>query len=253
MPFGVTDRPSPFVPLVMSATPSILISVPRRRWLVAGLVAVVSAAACVSTDDPASPTIPSSLVKVSGDSQKVAHGGALPLPMVVRVLAQNGNPLPGVTVFWARATGDSGKLGDTISTSNAAGEASMTFTAGALADTVRISALLNTIVGQTFTHIVTATSASAMRAFAGDGAVGVAGTLLQLAVIVTDAAGNPIPGVAITWATGPSGGTLSTATATSGSNGVARTALTLGTAKGAYTVTATSPGLPTVTLTVTAI
>jgi len=230
-------------------------SVPRtlRRVLAASLVVSVSLAACVSNDDPASPTVPSSLAKVSGDSQTVVHGVALPRPMVVRVLAQNGSPLSGVTIFWARAVGDSGKLGDTTSTSNAAGEASMTFTAGALADTIRISALLNTVVGQSFTHFVTASSATALRAFAGDGAAGVVGTVVQLAVIASDNAGNPISGVAITWANGSSGGTVSTTTATTGSNGVARTALTLGTVKGSYTVTATSPGLPTVTLTVTAI
>lgn len=225
---------------------------PRRANFIAAFTLAGSLAACMSSD-PSSPTVPGSLAKVSGDSQTVVHGAALARPMVVRVLAQDGTPLSGITVYWAVATGDSGKLADTTSTSNASGEASMAFTSGPVADSVQISAILNSFSVIGFTQIVTASQATAITPFAGNGAVGVAGAVVQLAVKVTDSAGNPISGVTVTFSTGPHGGTLSTTSATTAATGVARTALTLSAAAGEYTVVASSPGLPSFTLTITQI
>jgi hypothetical protein len=225
---------------------------PLARPLTLAFAVAVSMSACLSTD-PASATDPGSITKVSGDSQSVVHGGGLAQPMVVRVLAANGAPLSGITVRWAVATGDSGTVADSVSVSNASGEASMRFTAGPFADTVRVGATLSAISVITFTHFVTAGAASQLRPFSGDGSAALVNAVVQMAVRVTDAAGNPISGVAIGWAAGAGGGTISTTSATTDANGVARVALTLGATAGTYTVTATSPGLPSATLTVTAI
>lgn len=129
----------------------------------------------------------------------------------------------------------------------------MAFTSGPVADSVQISAILNSFSVIGFTQIVTASQATAITPFAGNGAVGVAGAVVQLAVKVTDSAGNPISGVTVTFSTGPHGGTLSTTSATTAATGVARTALTLSAAAGEYTVVASSPGLPSFTLTITQI
>ncbi len=73
-------------------------------------------------------------------------------------------------------------------------------------------------------------------------------TLPPFVVTITDAYGNPIQGVSVTFAiastpTGATGQNLSTTNATTNASGQASTALTLGSVAGTYTVNATSAGL----------
>ncbi|MDR3735693.1 MAG: Ig-like domain-containing protein [Acidobacteriaceae bacterium] len=68
-----------------------------------------------------------------------------------------------------------------------------------------------------------------------------------LGVLVTDASGNPVPGLTITF-TAPSSGagaTLSGTTAVTGTNGIASVTATANTIAGAYVVTASAIGVPT--------
>ncbi len=76
-------------------------------------------------------------------------------------------------------------------------------------------------------------------------------------VTVTDALGNPVSGVSVTFAiatvpTGATGQSLSVTNATTGANGQATSVLTLGNKVGTYTVTATATGLSGSPLTFTA-
>lgn len=84
----------------------------------------------------------------------------------------------------------------------------------------------------------------------GNNQSGTVGTALgsPFVVTVTDAGGNPVSGVSVTFAInsvpgGATGQSLSTTGTTTAANGQASTKLTLGNAIGAYTVTATSAGL----------
>ncbi len=92
-----------------------------RSRSIAPLAAVAAAVLLIACNDPASSTAPGSMRRVSGDSQTVAAGALLASPMVVRVLAQNGDPLSGVTVSWTLGTNATGTLAASTSTSDASG------------------------------------------------------------------------------------------------------------------------------------
>ncbi len=79
----------------------------------------------------------------------------------------------------------------------------------------------------------------------GDTQTAVAGTALPLsiAVIVTDQNGSLLANVQITWAVTTGGGTVNPPSSTTGADGTASTAWTLGPTAGQQTVTATIPSL----------
>lgn len=224
----------------------------RSRAVALAAAALVASLTAACGDDPASSTNPSSMTRVSGDSQTVAVGAVLPAPMVLRVLAENGNPLPGVTVSWTLATSATGTLGSPTSTTGPNGETSMTFTAGTAAGSVSISASTGALVAS-FTHRVQAGAPSAIVRVSGDGAAGLVGAGIQLVVRATDSFGNPVSGVTVDWTSGGGGATLSAASSTSDSAGLARVTLTLGATPGVYTATARSGTFAPVSFSVTAI
>ncbi|MEK9139222.1 MAG: putative Ig domain-containing protein, partial [Bacteroidota bacterium] len=84
---------------------------------------------------------------------------------------------------------------------------------------------------------------------AGNNASGPISSAVSPSVVtVTDALGNPVPGVSVTFAiasvpAGAAGQSLSVTNALTGANGQASTVLTLGNKAGTYSVTATSTGL----------
>lgn len=84
--------------------------------------------------------------------------------------------------------------------------------------------------------------------------VGVFGQAVPTAptVLVTDASNRPVPGALVTFAIASGGGTLNSATQTTGSTGTASVVWTLGTTFGPKTLTATVAGLPPVTFSATA-
>jgi len=209
-------------------------------------------AAC-GKDAPSSPNVPAQILKVSGDSQSVASGAELPVPMVVQVLAQNGSPMLGQTVTWSLATGASGTIPSSTSVTDANGRASLSFTGGDLAGKADITATVGTLVGVVFNQTVTASDPTTLKKFIGDNAAALVNTGVGIGVKVTDVHGNGVSGVTVTWELGSAGGTLSEGTSTSDASGIARVTLTLGATPGTYTVTATSGALPAVTFTINAI
>lgn len=228
----------------------------RRRRLVGATIPallLLAALAACGSDDPASPIVATSMTKVRGDSQSVAISTAVAQPMVVRLAGGNGSPLAGLSVSWTLATGGSGALGGISSLTDATGEASMTFTAGTVAGPVEVAASFGALPIVVFTQIVTGGAPANLAKLSGDGAAGLVGAGVQLVARVTDSTGNPVSGVAVSWATGASGGTLSAASSTTDNAGRARVTLTLGATPGVYTVTATSGTLGSVTFSVTAI
>lgn len=123
-----------------------------------------AATACNSTTGPA---VPSGVIAVSGNDQFATVSTSAANPLVVLVTDTNGNPSAGATVRWA-ITGGGGSLADTTSTSDQAGHASMTYTAGSNPGTATIVATVALAWTTTFTvYIESAQSAQRRIARAG--------------------------------------------------------------------------------------
>ena len=88
-------------------------------------------------------------------------------------------------------------------------------------------------------------SATTVSTVSGDGQSGTGGQPLRypFVVVVSNAAGNPVAGVPVTFDVTSGGGTLSAASVVTDAQGVALSRLTLGTEMAVNTVTATATGL----------
>jgi hypothetical protein len=202
---------------------------------------------------------PSGLAAPTGDSQRLVVGASPTAPLVALVTDTNGNPVPGVTVSW-RITSGFGSLSGDQSITNAIGEATITFVTDGRAGTTLITASVGTS-SKVFTVIVDPGSPAQLTATGGNGQNGVVGTTLkdQLGVLVVDAHGNPVPGVAVTFAAAANSGGVSasqsfgqTTTATTDATGAAHVAWQLGSGAGTATVSASITGLTPLTFTATA-
>ncbi|TMF11991.1 MAG: hypothetical protein E6I38_04115, partial [Chloroflexi bacterium] len=168
--------------------------------------------------------------------------------MIVR--DANGNPVGGVSVTFAVASGGGSVTPTTPVTTNANGIAAVTSwilgpTAGPNSLTATASGLAGSPV--TFTATGTAGTATQMAINAGNGQTATAGTAVAIepSVIVRDANGNPVGGVSVTFAVASGGGTVTpTTSVTTGANGIAAvTSWILGPTAGPNSLTATASGL----------
>src|SRR5205807_832697 len=141
-----------------------------------------------------------------------------------------GGPVPlaaaagGGTVTGAEQTADAGGIATV-------GSWTLGTTAGPNTLTATSAGLAGSPV--TFTATGTAGPAATLAKFAGDNQVGQVGTTLATpqTVLVTDAHGNPVPNVPVTWAAASGGGgSVNPLTSTTNSSGIASTNWTLGTA-----------------------
>lgn len=196
------------------------------------------------------------LVKSAGDNQSATAGTAVAVPPAVTVRDSNGNPKGDVVVAFAVASGGGSVTGGTATT-NAAGVATVgSWTVGAGTGTNTLTASAPGLAPVTFTAAATAGAAAALNKSAGDNQSAEPGTPVAVAPAVTvrDAIGNPTAGVVVTFAVASGGGSVTGATATTNSAGVATVgSWTLGPGAGINTLTASSPGIGTVTFTASAV
>ncbi len=197
----------------------------------------VQAAAGVSlaTQFVARPTLPAgaALDKASGDNQTAPAGTTLPQPIVVRARTALGVPLAGVVVTWSSTAGS---LGATTSVTDAQGLAQTTWTLGPStsvehrADARVLAPDGSTRISATFTANPAAGPAASITRMGPDTLTGAAGAPLPdpAAVLVRDAAGNPVVGATVAWNVIRGGGSVAPATSTTDAAGVARAAWTLG-------------------------
>jgi hypothetical protein len=194
------------------------------------------------------------LMLVGGDGQSAPAGAVLTDPLVVQVTDAFGNPIPGVPIQWTVDGG--GSVSQETTPTGGDGLASVVRTLGSSAGTQHTSASALGLVGSpvTFTHTASAGSAAVLEGISGDGQSALVGTSLPdpLVVRVRDAGGNPVAGLAVAWVPGTGGGSLAPATSTTGADGLASTAWTLGTVAGTNTATAVVSGVGTVGFTATA-
>lgn len=215
----------------------------------------VLAATLLASCDTGNPTGPRivSLVRVSGHDQAAPVGSAVSEPLVVRAVDQNGVAVPGVPITWEVVTGGGVFIASSSATDNA-GLGQAIFQLGNTLGTQSVSARVGTQPAVTFTFEATTAPASQLRINSGNNQTGTVGATLGAAivVVVADAVENPKAGVPVTFTVASGGGSLSSTTVVTGTDGLASVTWTLGTAAGAQSVLVTSTGLPSVTFSATA-
>jgi hypothetical protein len=222
---------------------------------VSGLTGVVATFSLTSTAGA-----PTAVVPVSRGAQHITAGGSLSGPLVALVSDSHGNPVPGANITW-RVVSGFGSLSADHSSTNAMGEASVNFAADGRAGTTLVSASIGESSVQ-FTIVVDVGEATQMSIAGGNAQSAVVGAALQdeLSVLIVDAHGNPVPGVAVTFAVAANSGSVSaggssatTVTAATDAAGLARSTWRLDGSAGAQSVTASSLGLSSLSFTATAV
>ena len=205
---------------------------------------IVGPAALIAVANPAS------------NAQTAAAGSAVAVAPSVKVTDSRGNPVSGVAVAFAVASGG-GSITGPNATTDASGIAAVgSWTLGPVAGANSLTATSGSLGGSpvTFTATGTAGSAGALTIVAGDAQTAVAGSDVTIApsVKVTDANGNAVAGVTVTFAAASGGGSVTGASATSNATGIATVgSWKLGTTAGTNILTASSGSLPEVSFTAT--
>jgi 5-hydroxyisourate hydrolase-like protein (transthyretin family) len=197
-----------------------------------------------------------SLAKNGGDNQAGAAGSAVAVAPSVIIKDANGNPVAGVSVTFSVASGGGSVAGATVAT-NSAGIASVgSWTLGPAVGVNTLTATSGSLAAVTFTATANAGAPASLAKNSGDTQTAIAGSAVATApsVIVKDATGNPAAGVTVTFTVASGGGSVTGATASTNSAGIATVgSWTLGLTAGANSLTASAAGLGAVTFTATSI
>jgi hypothetical protein len=205
-------------------------------------------AACSDSGDitPPPPPQATQMAAFGGDGQTAQVGTALPLELAVLVTDEDGAAVEGVSVSWTVIEGG-GSVSPASSTTNASGVASAGFTLGPTAGQQRAQAEVSGLAGSPVVFTATATDddtpppppppppvPTEIISSSGDQQIAPAGSVLplQLSVLVTADRGVPVANVAVSWSVIDGGGTISPASSTTNSSGVASVTFTLGPAAG---------------------
>lgn len=188
-------------------------------------------------------------VAVTGGGQSAAMGAALADSVVARVSDQHGNPVAGVAVDFSTAHG--GSFSPASGTTDASGRIATRWTLGGILGMQAARVAVAGLDTATVTATATLPAGSVLARTSGDGGEQQVYSLRTITVRAQGAAGQPIPGLTVTWTvTGPewpNGGwphaSLSAATAVTDANGQASTTLRLSSRVGTNTVTASADGL----------
>jgi adhesin/invasin len=184
------------------------------------------------------------------DDQIAVAGIAVPLAPSVAVEDGNGNPVSGLTVTFA-VTGGGGRMTGSTAVTDDDGIATVgSWTLGSTpGKNTLVANCTSGVLGSpvTFTATGIAGTATAMVINAGDNQQATAGSSVVIApsVKVTDAGGNPVSGIDVTFAVALGGGSVTTgAAARTNAAGIAAvTGWRLGVLAGANSLTATCAGL----------
>lgn len=216
-----------------------------KPWL-SSVVSLAALVACGGeTDPPAGNGLAVAKAAASGDAQTGPAGVALANPLAV-VVTRDGAPEAGATVNWSVISGG-GALGSASSTTDAQGVGTTTWTlgqtAGAQAARATVAGASGSPVG--FTATATAGAAATIAVAGGNNQSATINAALAnpLAVRITDAFGNGVPGVTVAWEVTSGGGAVGAPTSVSGANGNASVTWTLGPTIGAQGAEASAAGL----------
>lgn len=220
-------------------------------YVVNATVAGVGAAATFQLSNTAG--APTSLVTSGGGVQSAPVDTPFAQPLAVQARDAFGNPVPNVAVSFAAtpaANGATATLSASAALTGADGIASVGATANSVAGSYTVSATSGGAPAATFG--LTNTAGPPAAVVIGGSGSGMQSTTVNtpfptpLVVRVEDDHGNPVAGVAVTFAPPPSGAsaTLSATGATTGANGEAQVHATANTVAGHYLVSATVAGVP---------
>ena len=210
----------------------------------AGLASATSAVFDVS----AAPGVAATIAPVAGEGQTATVGEAVATAPAVQVKDGLGDPVAGVSVTFSVNAGD-GTADGGDQTTGADGVATVgQWTLGTAAGANTLLAASSELPGATasFTATGTAGPASALLRNSEDDQVATRGSTVAEppSVFVADAFGNPVADVAVTFAVGAGGGSITGASQVSGTDGSATVgSWKLGGTAGPYTLSAASLGL----------
>jgi uncharacterized protein (TIGR03437 family) len=178
---------------------------------------------------------------MSGNNQSGNVGTALPAPLVVRVLDQFGNPLPGQTVSFSVSNPSGVTLSANSAQTNSNGQASVTATLGTVPGPHTVTATVGGNITATFTVTANA-NLGAVTVVSGGGQTATIGRAFTNPLIVklTDTTGKPLPNTSVSFAVTSGSATLSANSAVTDANGNASVNVTAGQTAGPVVVTATS-------------
>lgn len=180
----------------------------------------------------------------SGNSQTTTVATQPTNPLVARVVDGNGNLVVNESVSWAVTSGDGTVTAASLT--NSSGLASATPLAGSTAGDITVTATASDGNSVAFTLTGTAGTATAISArTVVDQSALTSGTVATPpSCFVSDTYGNAKSGTVVTYAVTGGGGSGTTLTPTSGSDGIATVgSWTMGAVAGANTMTATAAGL----------
>jgi plastocyanin len=206
-------------------------------WILVGLVL-----GCGGGGSGPGPT-PSVVIKTAGDAQVGPAGTALATPLEVTVKDAQGNPVSGVNVVFAAATGG-GSVVPTSATTGADGKASAVRTLGPGAGSQTTTATVTGITPASFASIATINGAVTIAASGSTARVDTVNATVvpDLAVLVKNESGVAVSGIIVHW-TVSGGGHLSQIDDTTDGNGLATVSWTFDSIADAQTALATVTGL----------
>ena len=211
---------------------------------VSATVSGVPTATFTATAQPGAPAL---IAKQGGDGQSVGVGNAVAVAPAVKVTDSFNNPVPGVAVTFAIATGG-GSITGSSAVTNASGIAAVgSWSPGSSgANTLTATATGSGIAGNPLTFTATGVMPGPPHQVviaSGNGQTGLNSYALNFAptVLVTDSLGIPVSGAAVTFAVTGGGGSLTGGTPTTSGTGVASVG-SWSVLNGANTMTATVTG-----------
>ena len=195
---------------------------------------------------------PATMTLVAGNNQTAQAGRPVTVAPSVLVRDVHGNPIAGVIVTFAVTAGGGTAVG-ARQTTDATGTAEVgAWFLGATPGPNVVVATATGLPSVTFTATALAGTAVSMVANAPLVQSTTVGTAVGVApsVIVRDLAGNPVPGIVVTFGVTAGGGVIVGSPATTNASGIATvTSWTVGTTAGTNLVVASGAGLPSVTFT----
>jgi alpha-tubulin suppressor-like RCC1 family protein len=221
----------------------------RLHQSTAVLVALLSllGLACGGSDVNAPEPVATTIAPNGGNNQSAATGTAVTDLPSVKVTDANTNPVSGVAVTFAVASGG-GSITGASQTTNESGIATVGgWTLGSTPGPNTLTATATGLTGSPVTFTATATAPATNIAInGGNNQFAVPGAAVATApsVLVTDASASPVSGVAVTFAVASGGGSITAASQVTDASGIATVgSWTLGSIAGTNTLTATAVGL----------
>jgi hypothetical protein len=200
--------------------------------------------------ETSTPTV-TGIVLVSGGAQSGTVGTPLALPIVMKARNAQNKPVSGAPITFSDA-GAGGSFSPNPATTGSTGQASTTYTLPTKPKSINLSASDGSVMAKTTEKSVVG-SAVNLTIVSGNNQTGLPSKALPKALVVsvTDLYKNPISGVTVTFTDNGGGGTFSTTTPATGTNGQASVTYTCGTKAQTVTISASTSTLGPVNFTET--